>query len=363
MTDPAAAREPALFCALDEPTYLRIRPGERNRFRGMVFDVDAGAARTIAVAVDGAAAGEFSSREASPDLGQHVPHLPDAAACRFDFTLDVPTGARSISFEARWDGGRREEIFEYDLGALREIGITRERLDALPMPDAAIVNLTQGHGDVEGYRDSIAPSAYHLRRYLTAASVATGDVRKVLDFGCGSGRTLVGWSLADPSLELFGCDINAALIDWAQANLPARIHVRRIAPDPPLPYGAGEFDFICALSVFTHLSFPSQERWARELARIVRPGGVFLATLHGLPYVRLFLPDRVGEFEARGHVEVDRGTDGGNASASFHAAKIVPDLFEGFDLLRRFPAGRFDGRAPLFPLAGLQDVYVLRRRR
>jgi SAM-dependent methyltransferase len=41
------------------------------------------------------------------------------------------------------------------------------------------------------------------------------------------------------------------------------------------------FDAVLALSVMTHLSRRNQARWLRELARVLTPGGVLAATVHG----------------------------------------------------------------------------------
>jgi SAM-dependent methyltransferase len=128
-----------------------------------------------------------------------------------------------------------------------------------------------------------------------------------------------------------------------------------------LPYPDRRFDLVSAVSVFTHLAYETQRLWVRELARILKPGGSLLLTLHGKPYVRLFLPERIEEFERSGHIETG-GVEGANAFASFHGEGAVGELFPGFERIGYFPAGRIDGKRALFPLAAFQDVYVLRRR-
>jgi ubiquinone/menaquinone biosynthesis C-methylase UbiE len=58
----------------------------------------------------------------------------------------------------------------------------------------------------------------------------------------------------------------------------AQFEVNGLAP--PLAYEANHFDFIYALSVFTHLPESLQTAWMSELARVLKPGGYLLMTTH-----------------------------------------------------------------------------------
>ena len=53
------------------------------------------------------------------------------------------------------------------------------------------------------------------------------------------------------------------------------------APEPPLPYGDGQFDLVFNHSVLTHLDERLQDLWLAELRRITKPGGVLMLTVHG----------------------------------------------------------------------------------
>ena len=212
------------------------------------------------------------------------------------------------------------------------------------------------------YEGSIIPGLVNAKRYLAAAGVDPDRCARVLDFGCGSGRILTGWHLDSRERDLFGCDTNPRLIDWASENLPASLHWNHTPALPPLPYPDGRFDLVCAISVFTHLRFPSQGLWARELARVLtRGGGVLLLTVQGSLYVNLFVPEKLEEFESIGHIEIESGVDDANESASFHQARAVRELFREFEMIGHFPVGRIKGHRILSPLAAFQDVYVLQR--
>ncbi|HHC23785.1 MAG TPA: class I SAM-dependent methyltransferase [Desulfobacterales bacterium] len=47
------------------------------------------------------------------------------------------------------------------------------------------------------------------------------------------------------------------------------------------PFRDHFFDFVYAMSVFTHLTEEAEKLWIRELSRIIRPGGCFMLTLRG----------------------------------------------------------------------------------
>src|SRR5437763_16995405 len=56
---------------------------------------------------------------------------------------------------------------------------------------------------------------------------------------------------------------------------------------PPTSFQAGNFDLICAYSVFSHLSESVHIRWIEEFSRILKPGGVLVVTTLGRAFVGL----------------------------------------------------------------------------
>ena len=110
---------------------------------------------------------------------------------------------------------------------------------------------------------------------------------RVLDFGCGVGKALIGLGEKRPDLKLHGCDLSANLVEWCQANIPSA-DVRQTQLSPPLPAPEAYFDAINAVSVFTHLTIDHAFRWAWELHRVLKPGGLLHLTTHGLGYFSLF---------------------------------------------------------------------------
>ncbi len=104
--------------------------------------------------------------------------------------------------------------------------------------------------------------------------------RRLLDFGCGAGRTLSHFLDQADSAEIWGCDIDAESIDWLQRNLCPPLHALRNEAEPALPFADGHFDVVRALSVFTHL-VDTWAPWLLELHRILADDGILIATRIG----------------------------------------------------------------------------------
>lgn len=99
-----------------------------------------------------------------------------------------------------------------------------------------------------------------------------------LDYGCGAGRVarhLLGF---EEIRELCGVDVDSDAISWNSAHLSGDYRV--ISLDPPMGFDSGVFDVVVACSVFTHLEEARQRLWLAELHRVMRPGGLLIASTH-----------------------------------------------------------------------------------
>lgn len=332
--------------------------------------------RGLALAVDGPDVVSMTARRGgevlletpvvlpSPDIAR-VLRLTRAANCRFAGGLRIDPGP-PVELRAQLENGAEALLFVFDVPFVEREGprlaeAWRDVL-SLPSPPPELVERTQGGLDVEAYRDSIVSGAMTADRLLRAAGADPGRITDVLDIGCGTGRSLLGHHVTEPRRRLVGVDIEAELVAWAQGCLPRVASWGRGTVSPPLDLPARSFDLVQAVSVFTHLPLGLQRAWLEEIHRLLRPGGWVLVTLHGPIYARLLLEDVQRQvFTDAGYVETAAGPAGSNLFATFHAPEFARDLFHGFEGQARFPRGQIEGLAPsLFPLAALQDVYILR---
>jgi ubiquinone/menaquinone biosynthesis C-methylase UbiE len=102
-----------------------------------------------------------------------------------------------------------------------------------------------------------------------AADLQAGS--RVLDVACGNGNAAI--AAARRFCNVTGLDYVPALLERArQRAMAERLAVQFVDGDvEDLPFGDGTFDVV--LSTFGVMFAPDQERAARELLRVVRPGG------------------------------------------------------------------------------------------
>lgn len=103
--------------------------------------------------------------------------------------------------------------------------------------------------------------------------------QKILDWGCGSGRTSRFFNNMQYS-SFTGVDIDQDNINWCSNNLNFG-HFQTISPFPPTSLNSSEYDLIIGMSVFTHLDEETQFKWLKELNRIASDEGALLMSVHG----------------------------------------------------------------------------------
>jgi SAM-dependent methyltransferase len=104
--------------------------------------------------------------------------------------------------------------------------------------------------------------------------------KRVLDFGCGAGRTLRQFAHEADTADFWGSDIDAPSIEWLERHLSPPFTVFVNGERPPLPHDDGRFDLIYAVSVFSHLT-SGWSAWLLELRRVLSDDGLLLATFMG----------------------------------------------------------------------------------
>jgi SAM-dependent methyltransferase len=104
--------------------------------------------------------------------------------------------------------------------------------------------------------------------------------KRILDFGCGPGRTLRHFLSEAEVAEIWGVDIDAESIDLLTREHCPPLHALRSGYAPPLGLDYGSFDLAWAISVFTHLT-DNSTAWLLELHRLLKPGGLLIVTYMG----------------------------------------------------------------------------------
>lgn len=155
-------------------------------------------------------------------------------------------------------------------GVLEKTGLT----PATPPPEVHSMSrgpLTSG-GDYF-YGDLVIQS-------LREAGGAPPAGGRALDLGCSSGRVVRALAAGFPEVGWYGCDPNAEAIEWAEKHL-AGVRFGVSPQEPPLPYDDGAFDYVFAISIWSHYDEQAAVAWIDEMRRILRPGGRLLLTTHG----------------------------------------------------------------------------------
>jgi demethylmenaquinone methyltransferase / 2-methoxy-6-polyprenyl-1,4-benzoquinol methylase len=106
------------------------------------------------------------------------------------------------------------------------------------------------------------------QQLLRSVRLAPGD--RALDLATGTGLLLDRLAGRLPSSQLIGADINRSMLLARSPRLPHRQLVQ--ADAQCLPFATGSFDVVTAGYL---LKYVELERFAHEIARVLRPGGRF----------------------------------------------------------------------------------------
>jgi SAM-dependent methyltransferase len=125
----------------------------------------------------------------------------------------------------------------------------------------------------------LAPASKRLvdRLDLVDPGLPAGELRDVLDLGCGTGNLILEAARRWPAAKLTGVDGSTGMLDIARresAALPERTHARLSyvhAYAETLPFPDASFDVVMTAFVLQQVT----DRMAvlREIKRVLRPGG------------------------------------------------------------------------------------------
>jgi len=219
---------------------------------------------------------------------------------------------------------RLELVDQFGIPVMADAVFTWHAKKTLPLPSRE--NIVRIAGDVGHVGFLFGGSTWFGRLQALTRRYYGRDIESlnnVLDWGVGCAR--IGRHLLERGFpHLYGADIDQLNIDWLQSNLGWKNAVR-VDFDPPMPFSDNFFDLVYGHSVFTHLSEQDQDRWLKELHRVLRPGGFAFVTTCGeggvyhtryrdilnRPHVvEAFLETGFYDFESQSSVGVDVGREG-----------------------------------------------------
>jgi len=188
----------------------------------------------------------------------------------FDFFHLIPLAnrvSRSFYYIAHFKHQKRNKDF-------RKKGAP----DGLPVPSLNLVYSTTAYYDLDKYLKGGLADYKSINQILENSGFEISSFSNILDFGCGCGR-IIRHLKSLKNTDVYGVDINKRCILWCDKNLKfAKFKKNSIAPS--LDFNDETFDFIYAVSVFTHLNEDLQISWMKEFKRILKKNGLLLLTLH-----------------------------------------------------------------------------------
>jgi SAM-dependent methyltransferase len=205
--------------------------------------------------------------------------------------------------------------------------------------------------------------------------------QRVLDLGCGVGRFAAAVTqFLDEHGSYDGLDVARESIDWCTRAISSRYANFRFhlidayngkynpsgtgeGAEVVFPFGDDAFDLVFANSLFTHLLQADVENYAREITRVMKPGGRTLLTFFILDDEAEALV-RAGE--ARWSLRYRRGAahvEKRNRPESVVAYEkhFVHTLFESCGLDVKILPGAWSGRADHHAAFGRKDIVIGRK--
>jgi ubiquinone/menaquinone biosynthesis C-methylase UbiE len=150
-------------------------------------------------------------------------------------------------------------------------------------------------------RDTIFKS-----RLVEQAQIRTGQ--HILDLGCGTGTLAIMAKRAQPNANVVGLDADPQMLKVARGKADHQAVAVQFDEGMAfdLPYPDASFERVLSSLMIHHLKTPDKEKAAREIHRVLKPGGQFHVIDFGKPrtwYGRLLGPLLHGFEEANDNVD------------------------------------------------------------
>lgn len=246
---------------------------------------------------------------------------------------------------------------ENNCTALNSMNTFDDDVSRLPMPPEPLRWRVTGNKDPEAFLKSGKSNFQNIKSALGKIDKDLSSFKKILDFGCGCGRVIRWFLPLSKSVELYGTDYDYEAIEWCRNNLTS-YKFNKNKELPPLDYTSNTFDFIYAISIFTHLNEEYQFQWLKELKRISKQNCILFLTTKG----KFLLEKSPEEIRTRGINLLDsegffctggkfwKGTFPEYFSDTFHTKEyIIEKWSKYFHIIDYIPRG----------MAAGQDIVIL----
>lgn len=116
---------------------------------------------------------------------------------------------------------------------------------------------------------------YTFHRAFTETAIPDGDYRRIIDFGCGFGKSTWPLKRRFPEAEVIGVDLAAPCLDLAKQRTDAQglAVTYKQADCTATELEAGSFDLVTSTMLLHELPRPQLEATWAEAARLLKPGG------------------------------------------------------------------------------------------
>ena len=110
-------------------------------------------------------------------------------------------------------------------------------------------------------------------RLIEQAQIQPG--MRVMDLGCGTGTLAIMAKQAQPNADVVGLDADPEMLKMAYAKKnQEKLDVKfDVGFTNDLPYPDASFDRVLSSIMIHHLKTPDKEKTAREIYRVLKPGG------------------------------------------------------------------------------------------
>jgi 2-polyprenyl-3-methyl-5-hydroxy-6-metoxy-1,4-benzoquinol methylase len=130
----------------------------------------------------------------------------------------------------------------------------------------------------DGYRENL--SGYEIARWkalesLIAQTLHLQDVKKVLDYGAGSGLHVGLWERLFPKAELNFCDISSVAMEKFQEKYPQRSN-QYFMIENKAQCEDESYDVVVSIEVMEHVE--NLQSYICDIHRVLKPGGMFIWT-------------------------------------------------------------------------------------